>query len=295
MSSPTSLTEPVTCGTSSRRSCTCWRFVLALFLTLPLPSYTPVSLCSPVYFPVSSCRRWTGICVRRRPSPGWSCTRRWTPRRTERTSWFLSSPRKRTSRSHRYVAHLRHHRTRRRLMWPAAAERLHADLWYVVCCSCWTCAWWTSARWTTATASSPPPPSVTSPRSTSFIKFQVSLFFWPAPPETSWTFSVPPAIKCRTAWTHSSDPFVCFRPDVGERGPVCSVDDSLHGYAAIRSQTSTQGLPQSQIWRQAQHPDTRGVSGPAGEQNQHTYSLYNPPVITEQHFYRPEQKSKLVV
>lgn len=59
--------------------------------------------------------------------------------------------------------------------------------------------------------------------------------------------------------------FSLCRPDLGERVSLLSVDESLHGDAELWSQTSTQELPQSQIWRQTQHPNSRGLPGPAGE------------------------------
>lgn len=42
--------------------------------------------------------------------------------------------------------------------------------------------------------------------------------------------------------------FVCVRvrPDVGQCGPLCSVDDALRGHAASRSHASTQRLSKSE-------------------------------------------------
>lgn len=122
-----------------------------------------------------SCRRWTGTCVQRRPSPGWSYTLRSKLRGMERTSWFHSSHRRHTSRSHRYSWTCRPWITSGCLS-PGLVQRWHTDLW-PVCCSCWTCVWWTSAHWTTATVSSLLLPSATSPPSMLFIKSQVGSIF----------------------------------------------------------------------------------------------------------------------
>lgn len=52
---------------------------------------------------------------------------------------------------------------------------------------------------------------------------------------------------------------------MGERGAVRPVDESLHGRAAIGTHSSAEDLRQSQGGRPTQHPDTRRLSGPAGE------------------------------